>query len=289
MRDSFGDKMFLGTVHLLLSILLLLSVAPLLNIIAVSLSSSTAIETGRVFLWPVEINFDSYLLLIHGTRITDSLFNSLYLTSVGVLLCMICTICTAYPLSKSYFIGRRFFSLAFVFSMLFTGGLIPTYMVIKTLGLLDSYFAIWLPSLISTFNVLIMKSYFENIPKEIEEAARMDGCGEFRMIVRIMLPLSLPMIATLALFYGVGFWNAFMSVLIYIHSSEKYTLTVLVQQMIQSQSLLQEQMQMDSIQQKVPESIKSAAIIVMVLPMLVVYPFVQKYFVKGVMIGSIKG
>jgi putative aldouronate transport system permease protein len=289
MRDSFGDKMFLGTVHLLLSILLLLSVAPLLNIIAVSLSSSTAIETGRVFLWPVEINFDSYLLLIHGTRITDSLFNSLYLTSVGVLLCMICTICTAYPLSKSYFIGRRFFSLAFVFSMLFTGGLIPTYMVIKTLGLLDSYFAIWLPSLISTFNVLIMKSYFENIPKEIEEAARMDGCGEFRMIARIMLPLSLPMIATLALFYGVGFWNAFMSVLIYIHSSEKYTLTVLVQQMIQSQSLLQEQMQMDSIQQKVPESIKSAAIIVMVLPMLVVYPFVQKYFVKGVMIGSIKG
>lgn len=289
MRDSFGDKIFMRTVHLLLTILLLVSVAPLLNIIAVSLSSSTAIETGRVFLWPVEINFDSYFLLIHGTRITDSLLNSLYLTSVGVLLCMICTICTAYPLSKTYFIGRRFFSLAFVFSMLFSGGLIPTYMVVKTLGLLDSYFAIWLPSLISTFNVLVMKSYFENIPKEIEEAGRMDGCGEFRMIVRIMLPLSLPVIATLALFYGVGFWNAFMSVLIYIHTSDKYTLTVLVQQMIQSQSLLQEQMQMDSIQQKVPESIKSAAIIVMVLPMLVVYPFVQKYFVKGVMIGSIKG
>lgn len=289
MRDSFGDRMFAGTIYTLLAILSLLCMAPLLNIIAMSLSSSTAIETGKVFLWPVGINFDSYVVLIQGTRIMQSLLNSVYLTVVGVLLCMVFTIGTAYPLSKGYFIGRRFFSLVFVFSMLFSGGLIPTYMVIKSLGLLDTYYAIWLPSLISTFNVLVMKSYFENISKEIEEAARMDGCGEFTLIIKIMLPLSLPMIATLSLFYGVGFWNAFMSVLIYINSSEKYTLTVLVQQMIQSQSLLQEQMQMDAMQQRVPESIKSAAVIVLVLPMLAVYPFMQKYFVKGVMLGSIKG
>jgi putative aldouronate transport system permease protein len=289
MRDSLGDRMFAGTVYTSLAILSLLCMAPLLNIIAMSLSSSTAIETGKVFLWPVGINFDSYVVLIQGTRIMQSLLNSVYLTVVGVLLCMVFTIGTAYPLSKGYFIGRRFFSLIFVFSMLFSGGLIPTYMVIKSLGLLDSYYAIWLPSLISTFNVLVMKSYFENISKEIEEAARMDGCGEFTLIIKIMLPLSLPMIATLSLFYGVGFWNAFMSVLIYINSSEKYTLTVLVQQMIQSQSLLQEQMQMDAMQQRVPESIKSAAVIVLVLPMLAVYPFMQKYFVKGVMLGSIKG
>ena len=289
MRDSLGDKMFSVFVYASLTLLLLLCLGPLLNIIAVSLSSTTAIQTGRVFLWPVEISFDSYTLLIHGTRIAQSLLNSVYLTLVGVVLCMVSTICTAYPLSKAYFIGRRFFSLAIVFSMLFSGGLIPTYMVIKSLGLLDSYYAIWLPGLISTFNVLIMKSYFENISKEIEEAARMDGCGEFRIIVRIMIPLSTPMIATLALFYSVGFWNAFMSILIYINSSEKYTLTVLVQQMIQSQSLLQEQMQADAVQQMVPESIKSAAIMVMVLPMLVVYPFLQKYFVKGVMLGSLKG
>jgi len=289
MRDSFGDKIFSAVVYTLLTLLLLLCLGPLLNIVAVSLSSTTAIQTGKVFLWPVEISFDSYKLLVHGTRITRSLLNSVQLTVVGVALCMACTICTAYPLSKSYFIGRRFFSLAIVFSMLFSGGLIPTYMVVKTLGLLDSYYSIWLPGLISTFNVLIMKSYFENISREIEEAARMDGCGEFRIIIRIMLPLSLPMIATLALFYGVGFWNAFMSILIYINSSEKYTLTVLVQQMIQSQSLLQEQMQSDALQQMVPESIKSAAIMVMVLPMLIVYPFLQKYFVKGVMLGSVKG
>lgn len=276
-------------VYFLLTLLLLLSVAPLLNIVAVSLSSSTAIQTGRVFLWPVELNFDSYLLLIRGTRIVHALLNSVELTVVGVLLCLVCTVFTAYPLSKPFFIGRRFFSLAIVFSMLFSGGLIPSYLVVKALGLLDSYYALWLPGLISTYNVLIMKSYFENISKEIEEAARMDGCGEFRIIARIMLPLSLPMIATLALFYGVGFWNAFMSVLIYINTSEKYTLTVLVQQMIQSQSLLQEQMQMDAFQPKVPESIKSAAVIVMVMPMLAVYPFLQKYFVKGVMLGSIKG
>jgi putative aldouronate transport system permease protein len=202
---------------------------------------------------------------------------------------MTATIATAYPLSRRIFVARRFFTLAAVFTMLFSGGLIPTYLVVKSLGLINSYWAIWLPGLLSTYNMLVMRTFFENIPEEIEEAARIDGCNEIRLLLQIFLPLSMPVIATLVLFYGVGYWNSFMSVLIYINQTDKYNLTVLVQQMIQSQSLLQELVSEGEPVQVVPESLKAAGILVMVIPMLVVYPFLQKYFVKGVMLGSVKG
>ncbi|WP_135556093.1 carbohydrate ABC transporter permease [Paenibacillus cymbidii] len=289
MKESLGEKIYMQLIYVLLIVLAILCLAPLLHIISLSLSSKTAIETGQVVLWPVDLDTASYRLLFQGTRIGSAFVNSVQLTVVGVLLCMVMTIGTAYPLSRGYFAGRRFYTLAMIFTMLFSGGLVPTYLVVKSLGLINTYYALWLPNLVSTFNVLIMKTYFENLSKEVEEAALIDGCGEYRLIGRIVLPLSMPVIATLALFYGVGFWNAFMSVLIYINSSAKYTLTVLVQQMIQSQSLLVEQMRMDGVEQSLPDSIKSAAVIVMVLPMLVVYPFLQKYFVKGVMLGSVKG
>jgi len=289
MKESFGEKIYMQLIYVLLIVLAILCLAPLLHIISLSLSSKTAIETGQVVLWPVDLDAASYRLLFQGTRIGSAFVNSVQLTVVGVLLCMVMTVGTAYPLSRGYFAGRRFYTLAMIFTMLFSGGLIPTYLVVKSLGLINTYYALWLPNLVSTFNVLIMKTYFENLSKEVEEAALIDGCGEFRLIGRIVLPLSMPVIATLALFYGVGFWNAFMSVLIYINSSAQYTLTVLVQQMIQSQSLLVEQMRMDGVEQSLPDSIKSAAVIVMVIPMLVVYPFLQKYFVKGVMLGSVKG
>lgn len=159
----------------------------------------------------------------------------------------------------------------------------------KSLGLINSYWAIWLPGLLSTYNMLVMRTFFENIPEEVEEAARIDGCSEMRLLLQIFLPLSMPVIATLVLFYGVGYWNSFMNVLIYINQTDKYNLTVLVQQMIQSQSLLQELVSEGEPVQVVPESLKAAGILVMVIPMLVVYPFLQKYFVKGVMLGSVKG
>jgi putative aldouronate transport system permease protein len=201
------------------------------------------------------------------------------------------TIMAAYPLSRKDFNARRFFTLAIVFTMLFSGGLIPTFLVVKSLGLVNTYGSLWLPGLISTFNMLIMKSFFENIPEELMEAAKMDGCGEARLLIQIILPLSLPVLATLTLFYGVGYWNSFFSLLIYIQDSNKVNLAVMVQQMIQSQSLMQEinNLQPDDIQQMTPESIKASGIIVMMVPMLIVYPFLQKYFVKGVMLGAIKG
>lgn len=178
-----------------------------------------------------------------------------------------------------------------IFTMIFSGGIIPTYLVIKSLGLINTYWALWLPGLVSTYNMLILRTYFENIPTEIDEAARMDGCSEVRLLLKIILPVSMPVLATLALFYGVAFWNTFMSMLIYINDTDKYNLTVLVQKMIQNQSALQQSMivQPDDQTHIVEEGAKAAGVIVMVAPMLLVYPFLQKYFIKGVMIGSVKG
>ncbi|MDQ1914701.1 carbohydrate ABC transporter permease [Paenibacillus sp. GD4] len=291
MKMSMGEKWFYGVNYIILSLAALSCILPIFHIVSLSLSSSEAITLGQVGLWPVQFSLEAYNKLITGTDVLGAFQNSLVITIVGTALNMLFTILTAYPLSRSYFYGRRFFTLAIVFTMLFTAGLIPNYLLIKSLGLLNSYFALWLPALISAYNLLILRTFFESVPVEIEEAARIDGCGEWRIIIQIIMPLSLPVIATVSLFYGVNHWNAFFNVLIYINDPAKANLSVLVQNMIRSQSLLAEMAMLDpdAFRSLTPESIKSAGIIVMVLPMLIVYPFLQKYFVKGVLIGSVKG
>ncbi|SDD63950.1 putative aldouronate transport system permease protein [Paenibacillus sp. UNCCL117] len=291
MKVSLGEKIFYGVNYVVLSLAALTCILPLFHIVSLSLSSSEAITLGQVGLWPIEFSLEAYSKLISGTDVLGAFKNSVVITVVGTVLNMLFTILTAYPLSRSYFYGRRFFTLAIVFTMLFTAGLIPNYLLIKQLGLLNSYFSLWLPALISAYNLLILRTFFENVPAEIEEAARMDGCGEWRIIFQIVMPLSLPVIATVSLFYGVNHWNAFFNVLIYINDPAKANLSVLVQNMIRSQSLMAEMAMLDpdAFRSLTPESIKSAGIIVMVLPMLIVYPFLQKYFVKGVLIGSVKG
>ncbi|MEC0240003.1 carbohydrate ABC transporter permease [Paenibacillus dokdonensis] len=291
MRDTLGEKTFNLINYALLSLFGLICLLPILNIISVSFSDSHAVASGRVSLWPSGFSLDSYKALFVGTGIFRALINNVEITIIGVVLSMIATIMAAYPLSRSYFYGRRLFTLGIVFTMLFGGGLIPSYLVIQALGLIDHYSSLWLPGLVSAFNMLVLKTHFENLPVEMEEAARIDGCNEWRLIGQIFLPLSMPVLAALTLFYAVGYWNSFMNVLIYINSPEKHNLTVLVQQMIYSQSLLSEinNVQPDEIQQLTPDGMKSAGIVVMIAPLLAVYPFLQKYFVKGVMIGAIKG
>ncbi|WP_144933912.1 carbohydrate ABC transporter permease [Paenibacillus sp. 32O-W] len=289
MGRTSGEKWFIGAVAVLLFIAGASCLLPLLHVASVSLSDPHYVRSGAVTLWPRGWTLESYSLLFKGSKIVSALKNSVILTVVGVLLSMLFTTLAAYPLSRNYFYFRRFFTLAIVFTMLFSGGLIPTYLVIKQLGLINTYGALWLPGLISTFNMLIMRTYFDGIPEELDDAARMDGCGEWRYLIQVVLPLSLPVIATLSVFYAVGYWNAFFSVLIYINDTSKYNLTVLVQQMIQSQSLMQELNASDMQTFITPEGIKTAGIVVMVLPLLAVYPFLQKYFVKGVMIGAVKG
>ncbi|ULL19076.1 carbohydrate ABC transporter permease [Paenibacillus sp. H1-7] len=288
MRTS-GERLYHGITGFILVLAAVTCLLPMVHVLSVSLSSPHAVTSGLVTLWPRGWTLESYELLFRGSKIVHALQNSVIITVVGVVLSMVFTVLAAYPLSRSYFYCRRFFTMATVFTMLFSGGLIPTYLLLKSLGLINTYGALWLPGLISTFNMLVMRTYFDGIPEELDDAARMDGCGEWRFLLQIILPLSLPVIATLSVFYAVGYWNAFFSLLIYINQTDKYNLTVLVQQMNQSQSLMQEMNASDMQASITPEGIKTAGIVVLVVPMLMVYPFLQKYFVKGVLIGAIKG
>ncbi len=292
MKASFGDKVFAAVNGALLVLAGISCLLPLLNIVAVSLSSYGAIASGYVGIWPVGFNWDSYDALLRGTPIVQSFKNSLIITFAGVALSMGFTILAAYPLSRPFFYARRFFTLAIVFTMLFGIPTIPAFLLNRSLGILDTYWALWLPGLVSAYNMLVLKSFFENVPAEMEEAAQIDGCGEWRLLAQIILPLSLPVLATLTLFYGVGYWNMFQAVLININDSAKFNLAVLVQGMVANQSLLQSMnnLQPHEIEELItPASIRSAGVVVMLAPLLAVYPFVQRYFVKGVMIGAIKG
>ncbi|MCL6456474.1 MAG: carbohydrate ABC transporter permease [Gorillibacterium sp.] len=292
MRSSTGEKWFYAINYTLLFLAAISCLIPLLNLLALSLSDYSAVASGMVGIWPVGFTFDSYNTLIEGTPIVNAFKNSLIITGVGISLSMLFTILAAYPLSKSRFYARKFFTLAIVFTMLFGIQAIPAFLVNMSLGIVNTYWALWLPGLVSAYNMLILKSFFEQIPEELTEAAQIDGCSEWRLLWQIILPLSMPVLATLVLFYGVGYWNAFQSVLINITDSGKFNLAVLVQNMIANQSLLQSlnNLQPEEVEQMItPQSIRSAGIIVMILPLLAVYPFLQKYFVKGVMIGAIKG
>ncbi|MGO4496135.1 carbohydrate ABC transporter permease [Paenibacillus sp. 2RAB27] len=293
MKPTFGEKIFYGFNYVLLGIFGISCILPIIHILSLSLSSEHAVLSGFVGLWPVGFTLDSYKLLIEGTRIVHAFKNSVEITVVGTILNLVFTILAAYPLSRTYFYYRKPLTLMILFTMLFSAGLIPSYLLVKSLGLVNTYGALWIPGLVGVYHLLVLKTFFENIPGELEDAARIDGCSETRLIMQIMLPLSMPVIATLILFSAVGHWNSFFSVMIYINSSEKHNLTVLVQQMIMNNQLAQQvtegRLSDDMMESVTPQSIQSAGVIAMVVPMLVVYPFLQKYFVKGVMIGSIKG
>ena len=288
MRIGMGERIFHGINYALLAIAGLVCILPLIHIAALSLSGNTAIATGKVGFWPIEPSLLAYRTMIEGTNVLQAFRNSIVITLFGTALNMAFTVLAAYP---KHFYFRRTLTLAIVFTMLFKAGLIPEYLLAKSLGLVGHYGALWLPGLISVYNLLLLRTFFANIPEELEDAARIDGAGEWRLIFRIVLPLSVPVLATLTLFYAVAHWNSFFNVMIYIHDTSKFNLSVLVQNMIRSSSVLTEMSNMnpDEYTKLTPEAVKSASVIVMTLPMLIVYPFMQKYFVKGVMLGAIKG
>lgn len=276
--------------YIFLALCAAVTVFPFLNIIAVSLSGSRAISAGEVFLWPVDFNVEAYKNLIDDGQLLVAMKNTVLITVVGTLLNMIFTTLAAYPLSKSRLRGRSVMLQAVLFTMLFGGGMIPHFLLINSLGLVNTYWAIWLPALISVYNMFVMKSFFEGLPEEVEESAAMDGANDWVVLFRIILPLSMPVIAALTLFYAVGWWNSYMNVLIYIRSTDKMSLMVKLYQMIDlvSPELLKsgEGVREMSI---TPEGIRAASIVFSITPILCVYPFLQKHFVKGVLLGSVKG
>jgi len=279
--------------YFMLGIFSLAALYPLWYVIVSSFSSSRAITAGGGSWWPGEFNTRAYLRLFDDGQLFVSMGNTIVVTLVGTLLNMVLTTLAAYPLSRKRLKGRSLLLMFIIFTMLFTTGIIPNFILVKSLGLMNSYWSLWLPALISTYNMFVMKTFMEGLPEEIEESAAIDGAGDWRTLLQIILPLCKPILAALSLFYAVGWWNSYFNVLLYITKSSLQTLTLKLYQMILqvNQSLLNNGTGSEGVEQIMltPEGIKAAAIVIAVTPILIVYPLLQKHFVKGVLIGSVKG
>lgn len=248
---------------------------------------------GQVWLWPKDLTWVGYQRIFQNNEILTGYLNTIAYTVVGTAINLVLTIAAAYPLARRDFMGRNYFMAMIVFTMFFSGGLVPTYLLIKSLGMLNTFWAMVIPSALSVWNILIMRTFFQNgIPNEIHDAASIDGCSNMQTLLRIVLPLSIPILAVMILFYSVGHWNSYFSALIYLTDRGKYPLQLFLreilvqgqmQEMIDSSSDLLANSLMDA------EVIKYSIVIIANLPVLLLYPFLQKYFVKGVMIGAIKG
>ncbi len=281
---------------ILVVIVMLLSltcVLPFINILALSLSSKSAIIQGKVTLWPVEFTTETYKFLLKNDEMVSSLGYTVVITLAYTAFAMILTILMAYPLTKQRMKGRKFFNFLALFTMYFSGGIIPIYQNINDLGLMNTAWALILPGMLSTYNMIIMKSFFTSLPGELEEAATIDGANDFQILVRVYLPLSLASIATLTLFYAVGKWNSFQDALYYIQDRSLQPLQLKLYNAINgaTKAIDTANAEGGSMQaaNAVSESVKYATIIFATVPILVVYPFVQRYFVSGVTIGAVKG
>ncbi|MFF3922174.1 carbohydrate ABC transporter permease [Paenibacillus lactis] len=262
---------------------------PFVHVVAKSLSDDAYVIANKVFLWPAGFTLDAYGKVFADQSILRSLYISVIITVLFTVIGMIVTICAAYPLSRKQLKGRSFFTFIFMFTMFFGGGIIPEYMLINSLGMLDSIWSLILPLSFSAFNLLILRtSISSNIPASLEESARMDGAGHFRILFSIVLPLSKPILATLSLFYAVGRWNAYQDALFYIkHNVDLRPLQLKLYYLV-VQASESFQLEMTQVSLSNPEVLKAACVVFATLPIICVYPFIQKYFVQGVMLGAIK-
>lgn len=292
-RDSKSDRIFTICNYIFLSFLVLVVLYPLVFIVSASFSSTDAVSTGKVWLWPVDFSLDGYKAVFENNMIWKGYLNSLFYMVAGTLINVTLTILAAYPLSRSNFRGRNFFMFLFVFTMMFNGGLIPTYLLVRDLGMLDTRWALLIPNALAVFNVIITVTFFKSsIPKELVESAQLDGCNDFKFLWKIVLPLSAPIIAVISLFYAVGHWNQYFSALIYLRDMDLFPLQLVLRSIL-TQNEIDPSMMGDvaNLESKIglQDLLKYSLIVVASIPVLVIYPFVQKHFVKGVMIGSVKG
>ncbi|OUS69470.1 sugar ABC transporter permease [Paenibacillus sp. MY03] len=290
-RQSFGETVFESANLLLLSLLSLTALYPLLYVFFASFSDPAALMQARGFLFrPIGLSAESYLMVFDNPMIYMGYMNTLFYVAVGTSLNILLTSFGAYGLSRKNVLLKNPIMFMIVFTMFFSGGLIPSYMLVNNLGLLDSRWAIILPSLLSTWNLIIMRTSFQAIPAGLEESARMDGANDFTILFRVVLPLSLPVVAVMVLFYGVAHWNAWFGAMIYLRDRELFPLQLVLREILITNNT---DSMMTSVgggdKMPVGETIKYATIIVATVPILLLYPFLQKYFVKGVMIGAVKG
>ncbi|GAA3239069.1 carbohydrate ABC transporter permease [Nonomuraea helvata] len=267
--------------------LALITVLPLLYVLAGSFASESEIAARPFFLWPEKFVTDTYKFIFSTPTFVRALLTTIVVTAVGTVVQLVLTFTMAYPLAKRYLPGRTLVLNLVIFTLVFSGGMIPTYLVVRDMGLLDSYWALILPLAINPFYLIIVKSFFQELPQALEEAARIDGCNEMGVFFKIVLPLSKPIIATFALFYAVSIWNDYMSPLLYISDPSKWTLQILVRQLTsadQADALAN----MDRTFVPPEQGLKFAVVVIATLPILFFYPFLQKHFTKGVLIGGVK-
>ena len=290
-KETFSDKIF-NFFNVLLTILITLIVLyPLIYILSASFSDPMAVMNGEVVLTPVDFTFAGYQKVFQNEDIVTGYLNSIQYTIVGTAVNLVMTVLGAYPLSRKDFYCLNVLTAFFAFTMFFGGGMIPTYLVIQDLGLLNNFWVMILPGAVSVWSMVIVRTFFQSsIPDELREAAVIDGCSNTRLLMTIILPLSIPVLAVITMQYAVGHWNAYFNALIYITDRDKYPLQMVLRELLM-QSKMDEMVDTEGAvtQQMLAESLKYAVMVVASVPVLFLYPFLQRYFVKGVMVGAIKG
>lgn len=293
MKTSLTDKIYYVLVYAVVIIAIIVTLYPFIYVVSISMSSVQAIDNKLVTLFPVDLNFDGYKMVLGYKDLWTSYYNTIWYTVVGTILNLVFTCLAAYPLSKREFFLRRKLNFFIAFTMYFSGGLIPMYMIITQLGLYNSRWVMVLPVLINTFNVMILRSAFESIPNEIFESASMDGAKEFTLLFRMAVPLVKPTLAVLTLYYAVAHWNDFFSALLYLSKQNLQPLTIFLRRvLIMASPEVMQKMGGQTAANSLAVStlqVRYVSIVVSIVPIVAFYPFIQKYFVKGVTLGAVKG
>jgi putative aldouronate transport system permease protein len=291
-HDSLGDRVFMFFVYLFLVVVLLIVLYPLVYIVSASFSNPLAVTAGKVWLIPVDFSLRGYEVTFQKPQIVTGYMNSLFYTVAGTLISVVLTVLVAYPLSRRDLYGSNALMFLITFTLIFSGGLIPTYLVVKELGMIDTRWALLIPQAVAAFQVIIARTFFRSaIPDELVEAAELDGCNDLQFLWRVVLPLSKPIIAVLALMYAISQWNGYFDALIYLKSSDLQPLQLVLRNILILNTTSSGSMDAVAMAQRrqLADLLKYCLIVVGSVPVLLIYPFVQRYFVKGVLIGSIKG
>jgi len=286
---TFRDRLETALIYIGFSLFALIAILPFLHTIARSFSAEAPITRGEVYIWPVGATLDAYRRLIVGGAFYRAYWNSFVITSIGTIVQMAMTLLAAYPLSRPKLPGRSFLTILVLFQMIFPPGLIPFYLTVRDVGLMDTYWSVIFPYAINTFNLFVLISFFRTLPPEMEEAAVIDGANDLQVLWKVVLPLSTPVIMTLTLFYIVDNWNMFLPAIFFINDGSKQPLQVLLRDLIWSLQLQTSTASADQLERMAGmEALKAASVLIAAAPMLVIYPFIQRYFVKGIMLGAIK-
>ncbi|MDR1325735.1 MAG: carbohydrate ABC transporter permease [Treponema sp.] len=292
-KDTAFDRAFVAFIYVMLSLTLLIVIVPIIFIIAASFSDPQAVISGNVWFWPVRPTVRGYEAVFKNPKLMTGFFNSFFYMIVGTVVNLIMTMLCAYPLTRKEFRARNAISILMVFTMYFSGGMIPTYIVVRKLGLIDTRWAMIIPVALSVWNVILCRTYIAStIPDSLYESATMEGCSPFRFMISIVLPLSAPIMAVLALYYGVSHWNTYFNALIYLNKAELAPLQIVLREILvlsKIDPIMISDARELAAKQGLSDLLKYSVIIVGSVPVMLIYPFVQKYFVTGVMIGAVKG